>query len=110
MEARRFGIHSAMTAARAQSLCPRATFLRPRLEAYWEASRRVMGILHGYTPLLVEPLSLDEVFLDVTAATADGALAVQIAREILALIKGETGSIFQSEFMDQLPLRQPDPI
>ncbi|WP_226822453.1 Y-family DNA polymerase [Acidithiobacillus ferridurans] len=109
MEARRFGIHSAMTAARAQSLCPRATFLRPRLEAYWEASRRVMGILRGYTSL-VEPLSLDEAFLDVTAATADGALAVQIAREILALIKGETGSIFQSEFMDQLPLRQPDPI
>ena len=109
MEARRFGIHSAMTAARAQSLCPRATFLRPRLEAYWEASRRVMGILRGYTSL-VEPLSLDEAFLDVTAATADGALAVQIAREILARIEGETGSIFQSEFMDQLPLRQPDPI
>ena len=109
MEARRFGIHSAMTAARAQSLCPRATFLRPRLEAYWEASRRVMGILRGYTSL-VEPLSLDEAFLDVTAATANGVLAVQIAREILARIEGETGSIFQSEFMDQLPLRQPDPI
>lgn len=88
-EARRFGIHSAMTAARARSLCPQAIFLRPRMEAYREASRQVMGILRCYTPL-VEPLSLDEAFLDVTAAT-DGVLAVQIAREIRARIERETG-------------------
>ncbi|AEM47852.1 DNA polymerase IV [Acidithiobacillus ferrivorans SS3] len=89
-EARRFGIHSAMTAARARSLCPQAIFLRPRMEAYREASRLVMGILRCYTPL-VEPLSLDEAFLDATAATADGILAVQIAREIRARIERETG-------------------
>ena len=89
-EARRFGIHSAMTAARARSLCPRAIFLRPRMDAYRETSRRVMGILRCYTPL-VEPLSLDEAFLDVTAATADGVLAVRIARDIRARIERETG-------------------
>ncbi|MBU2721255.1 DNA polymerase IV [Acidithiobacillus ferridurans] len=91
-EARRFGIHSAMTAARARSLCPQAVFIRPRMDAYREVSRQVMEILRGYTPL-VEPLSLDEAFLDVTAATAtaDGVLAVQIAREIRVRIKQETG-------------------
>ena len=89
-EARRFGIHSAMTAARARSLCPQAVFVRPRMDAYREASRQVMGILRCYTPL-VEPLSLDEAFLDVTAATADGVLAVRIAREIRARIERETG-------------------
>ena len=89
-EARRFGIHSAMTAARARSLCPRAIFLRPRMDAYRETSRRVMGILRCYTPL-VEPLSLDEAFLDVTAATADGVLAVRIARDIRTRIERETG-------------------
>ena len=89
-EARRFGIHSAMTAARARSLCPRAIFLRPRMDAYRETSRRVMGILRCYTPL-VEPLSLDEAFLDVTAATTNGVLAVRIAREIRARIERETG-------------------
>ena len=89
-EARRFGIHSAMSAARARSLCPQAIFVRPRMEAYREASRQVMGILRSYTPL-VEPLSLDEVFLDVTAATAGGTLAVEIAREVLDRINRETG-------------------
>ncbi|WP_455692638.1 Y-family DNA polymerase, partial [Acidithiobacillus ferriphilus] len=64
-EARRFGIHSAMSAARARSLCPQAIFVRPRMDAYREASRQVMAILRSYTPL-VEPLSLDEAFLDVT--------------------------------------------
>ncbi len=89
-EARRFGIHSAMSAARARSLCPQAIFVRPRMEAYREASRQVMAILRSYTPL-VEPLSLDEAFLDVTAATAGGTLAVEIAREVLDRIHRETG-------------------
>ena len=89
-EARRFGIRSAMSTARALSLCPQAIFVRPRMDAYREASRQVMTILRSYTPL-VEPLSLDEAFLDVTAATADGTLAVEIAREILDRIHRETG-------------------
>ena len=89
-EARRFGIHSAMSAAKARSLCPQAIFVRPRMDAYREASRQVMTILRSYTPL-VEPLSLDEAFLDVTAATAGGTLAVEIARGILDRIHRETG-------------------
>ncbi|MBU2820964.1 DNA polymerase IV [Acidithiobacillus caldus] len=89
-EARRFGIHSAMSAAKARSLCPQAIFVRPRMEAYREASRQVMAILRSYTPL-VEPLSLDEAFLDVTAGTANGTLAGEIAREILDRIHQETG-------------------
>ncbi|WP_437557882.1 Y-family DNA polymerase [Acidithiobacillus sulfuriphilus] len=91
-EARRFGIHSAMSAARARSLCPQAIFVRPRMDAYRQVSRQVMEILRRYAPL-VEPLSLDEAFLDVTAATADGVLAMQIAREIRARIQRETGLI-----------------
>ena len=88
-EARRFGIHSAMSAARARSLCPQAIFVRPRMKAYRETSRQVMAILRSYTPL-VEPLSLDEAFLDVAAATAGGTLAVEIAREALDRIHRET--------------------
>ena len=89
-EARRFGIHSAMSAARARSLCPQAIFVRPRMDAYREASRQVMAILRSYTPL-VEPMSLDEAYLDVTTATADGTLAVDIARDILDRIQREAG-------------------
>ena len=89
-EARRFGIRSAMSAARARSLCPQAIFVRPRMDAYREVSHQVMTILRSYTAL-VEPLSLDEAFLDVTAATTDGTLAVEIAREILDRIHRETG-------------------
>ncbi|MHB1203677.1 MAG: DNA polymerase IV [Acidithiobacillus sp.] len=89
-EARRFGIRSAMTAARARSLCPQAIFVRPRMDAYREASRQVMAILRSVTPW-VEPLSLDEAFLDVTETTAGGVFAVQIAKEIRARIEQETG-------------------
>ncbi|UTV80053.1 DNA polymerase IV [Acidithiobacillus sp. YTS05] len=89
-EARRFGIHSAMTAARAKSLCPNAIFIRPRMEAYREASRQIMGMLRSYTSL-VEPLSLDEAFLDVSVITANGTLAMDIARDIRQRIKHETG-------------------
>ena len=81
-----------MTAARARSLCPQAVFLRPRMDAYREASRQVMGILRCYTPL-VEPLSLDEAFLDVTVATGDGVLVVRIGSVSRVRIKRETGLI-----------------
>jgi len=70
-EARRFGIHSGMSTARARTLCPQAIFVRPHLEAYREASRQVTAILCSYS-LLVQPLSLNGVFLEVTAATANG--------------------------------------
>jgi DNA polymerase IV len=66
-EARRFGIHSAMPMVRARRLCPELVVVGSNFERYREASRAVMAILRSYTPL-VEPLSLDEAFLDVAGA------------------------------------------
>src|SRR5512145_2512622 len=68
-EARRFGVRSAMPTARARKLCPDGIFLSPRFDRYGALSERVFGIYRRYTPL-VEPLSLDEAFLDVTASRA----------------------------------------
>ncbi|MGA8114199.1 MAG: DNA polymerase IV [Actinocatenispora sp.] len=66
-EARRFGVHSAMPTSRARRLCPGAVYLPPNFEQYTAASRAVMDIFRQITPL-VEPLSLDEAFLDVAGA------------------------------------------
>jgi DNA polymerase-4 len=89
-EARRFGVRSAMPTAEARRRCPGGVFLPPRFERYGELSRQVFGVYRRYTPL-VEPLSLDEAFLDVTASRAlhgDGrAIAARIRREV----RGETG-------------------
>lgn len=64
-EARAFGVHSAMSAARAIKLCPEGIFLRGRMDRYVEISRQIGAIFRDFTPL-VEPLSIDEAFLDVT--------------------------------------------
>ncbi len=64
-EARQFGIHSAMSARRAIQLCPEALFVRPRFDAYKSVSVSIREIFHRYTDL-IEPLSLDEAYLDVT--------------------------------------------
>jgi DNA polymerase-4 len=64
-EARPFGCHSAMPMASAIRLCPQAIVVKPRMERYVEISRRVFEILEQFTPL-VEPISIDEAFLDVT--------------------------------------------
>ena len=64
-EARAFGVHSAMSAARAIKLCPDGVFLRGRMDRYVEISRQIGAIFRDFTPL-VEPLSIDEAFLDVT--------------------------------------------
>lgn len=66
-EARRFGVHSAMPTAQARRLCPDGVYLRPNLARYEEVSERVFEVFHEVTPL-VEGLSLDEAFLDVTGS------------------------------------------
>ncbi len=87
-EARRFGIHSAMPAARAERLCPQAVFVPPDFTRYKEVSRQIHGIFGLYTDR-VEPLSLDEAYLDVSE-TAIGRSATSIARDIRALIRQTT--------------------
>src|SRR6478752_7444588 len=68
-EARKFGVHSAMGAARAKRLCPHAVVLKPRIAYYATVSHQIREIFEQFTPL-VEPLSLDEAFLDVTGSEA----------------------------------------
>ncbi|MCL2872163.1 MAG: DNA polymerase IV [Betaproteobacteria bacterium] len=87
-EARRYGIHSAMPASQAYRLCPFAEFIKPRFDAYRAASQEVMAILHRYSEC-VEPLSIDEAYLDVSAATAYRGSATRIARAIKADIVRE---------------------
>ena len=89
-EARRFGIHSAMPIGRAYRLCPRAAFLPVDMDKYARESDRIMSILADFTPL-VEPLSLDEAFLDVTGSRALHGTGVEIARRIKARIRDEVG-------------------
>ncbi len=89
-EARAFGVHSAMPCARAYQLCPRAVFIKPRMARYQEISRRIMDLFRGYTPL-VEPLSVDEAFLDVTDNPMGEPSATRIAQAIRADIKANLG-------------------
>lgn len=89
-EARKFGVHSAMASTTAARLCPQLVFVRPRFEVYKSVSRQIREIFHHYTDL-VEPLSLDEAYLDVTENKKDMHSAIQIAREIRAAIRAETG-------------------
>lgn len=89
-EARVFGVRSAMPSLTAQRLCPELIFVRPRFEHYREISQQIREIFHAYTDL-VEPLSLDEAYLDVTENKLGLASAVQAAREIRARIAAETG-------------------
>ncbi len=87
-EARRFGVHSAMPMARAVRLCPEAVCLPVRMELYATVSQQIREIFNRYTPL-VEPLSLDEAFLDVTASTRLFGSATAIARAIKDAIRQE---------------------
>ncbi len=88
--ARAFGVHSAMPMAIARRRCPQGIFLPVRMERYQEVSTVIQGIFHRFTPL-VEPLSLDEAFLDVTGSTALFGSPTKIAAAIRELIKEETG-------------------
>ncbi len=86
-EVRRFGVRSAMPMARALALCPHAVCVRPRMARYQEVSRQVFAIFRAVTPM-VQGLSLDEAFLDVSAS---GQAADAIARDIKARIRATTG-------------------
>ena len=89
-EARKFGVHSSIPMSKAMRLCPHGVFLPVRMERYKEASDRVFGIFRRYTPL-VEPISLDEAFLDVTASVRLFGPPEEIARKIRTEVREETG-------------------
>lgn len=88
-EVRKFGVRSAMPIGRALALCPQAICVRPRMRRYAEVSAQVFAIFNDYTPL-VEGLSLDEAYLDVTASLNLKGDPVSIAREIKQRIASET--------------------
>lgn len=89
-EARKFGVHSAMPSATAARKCPELIFVKPRFEVYRAVSQQIREIFAEYTPL-IEPLSLDEAYLDVTENLKDMPVATEIALEIRAKIKAVTG-------------------
>lgn len=87
-EARAFGIHSAMPSARAYKLCKEAVFMLPRFDAYREASQKIRQVFAEFTEL-IEPLSLDEAYLDVSESAQQHGSATQVARLIKKRIKQE---------------------
>ena len=89
-EARAFGVRSAMPMARAVRLCPSLLIVPPDFQRYREASRRVFSIFESVTPL-VEPLSLDEAYLDVTENVWGEKLGLAVARRLKAEIREATG-------------------
>jgi DNA polymerase-4 len=89
-EVRKYGVHSAMPMSTALRLCPHAVCVRPRMARYKEVSDQVFGVFNEITPI-VQGLSLDEAFLDVTASQALFGDAVAIARRIKTRIKEITG-------------------
>jgi len=88
-EVRKFGVHSAMPAAKAIRLCPQAIFVKPRFEVYREVSEQIREIFFQFTDL-VEPLSLDEAYLDVTENHINLPSATLIAKEIRRQIREKT--------------------
>src|SRR5271166_3158537 len=89
-EAREFGVRSAMASVTAKRKCPNLIFVRPRFDVYRAVSLQIRTIFAEYTPI-IEPLSLDEAYLDVTENLKRVASATQIAEEIREKIHAETG-------------------
>ena len=105
-EARKFGIRAAMPVGRAKRMAPHAIFIPPEHHRYAEISERVMQIFHSYTPL-VEPISLDEAFLDVTGSRKLFGDGREIAQKIRAQVEKQEGitcsvGIAQSKFIAKL--------
>src|SRR5271163_4166898 len=91
-EARKFGVHSAMPGFLARERCPQLVFLPVRFDLYRAESAKIRAILLSYTPL-VEPLSLDEAYLDVRGCTGLFGPAEAIARQVKQRVLAETGLI-----------------
>ncbi|CAN2206009.1 DinP Nucleotidyltransferase/DNA polymerase involved in DNA repair [Candidatus Nanopelagicaceae bacterium] len=105
-EARKFGIRAAMPVGRAKRMAPHAIFIAPEHQRYSEISERVMAIFHSYTPL-VEPISLDEAFLDVTGSQKLFGTGREIAAKIREQVEKEEGitcsvGLAQSKFIAKL--------
>jgi DNA polymerase IV len=112
-EARKFGIHSAMPSVTAKRRCPDLIFLRPRFDVYSAVSHQIREIFAEHTPL-VEPLSLDEAYLDVTLNLKEIASATEIAEQIRAKIHLETGltasaGVSYNKFLAKLASNQRKP-
>ena len=112
--ARKFGIHSAMPMGRARRLCPRASFIRPRMARYREKSAEIFRIFRSFTPL-VEGLSLDEAFLDVGGSLRLFGGPVDIAKAVKEKIHQDTGltasvGVAHNKFLAKLAsdARKPD--
>ena len=88
--ARAFGVHSAMPMARALALCPQAVVLPPRHHLYHEYSRQVMEMLHQASPV-VEQLSIDEAYLDLTEQATPWEAAIEVARQLQGRVRNEVG-------------------
>ncbi|MGL2993080.1 DNA polymerase IV [Flavobacterium sp. TSSA_36] len=89
-EARKFGVRSALSGVLAKKLCPELLFVKPRFERYKEISKQILNIFYEYTDL-VEPLSLDEAYLDVTQNKKGNPSATLLAQEIRKRIFDEIG-------------------
>jgi len=89
-EARQYGVHSAMPMATAVRYCPQGIIVRPRFNRYREVSQQVMDIFHQLTDL-VEPLSLDEAYLDITQAVEAGQPPLVVARRLKLRVREEVG-------------------
>lgn len=87
-EARRFGVHSAMPAGRAQRLCPEAVFIKPDFTRYRKESEAVFAVYREYTPL-VQAVSIDEAYLDVTDHLGEHGSATAVARDIRRRVREE---------------------
>lgn len=91
-EARKYGVRSAMASLKAMRLCPELVFVPGRMEVYKEVSDHIHEIFHDYTDI-IEPLALDEAFLDVTENKPGIPLAIDIAREIKRRVREELGMV-----------------